>query len=100
MLHFIKSLVMGQFGDTPDSAKMLDEFGYTPRKPRAKSVKVKAAAADKAAATRVARHTLGPKAKAKVKGVVAPEPSTDGTAAQAPEAPAGNPPVPPKPTAQ
>jgi hypothetical protein len=45
-------------------------FGLTPRKPRVVSPETKVAAAAKAKATRQARHTLGSKQKAKVKGDV------------------------------
>ena len=46
---------------------LLDAYGLTPPKPKGpKSPKVKAAAADKAAATRTARHTMGPKARLRI----------------------------------
>jgi hypothetical protein len=100
VLRFIKSFVMGQFGDTSDSAHKLEDFGYSPRKPRVTKVQVKAVAADKARATRVVRHTMGPKQKAKVKGTVAVAPSTDAATTKAPATPAATAaPAPAKPTA-
>jgi hypothetical protein len=51
---------------------MLAKFGLTPRQRPVTTPEVKVAAAVKAAATRAARHTMGPKEKAKIKGTVAP----------------------------
>jgi hypothetical protein len=49
--------------------KKLGDYGLAPRKPSgAKSVRVKAAAADKRLATRKARHTTGKRQKKQVKG--------------------------------
>jgi hypothetical protein len=61
------------------TSQTLIAFGLTPRKVKERSSAEKAETAEKAAATRVARHTLGPKQKASIHGVVAPpasEPST------------------------
>ena len=98
LLRFLKSFVMGHFGDTQNAASTLADFGYTPHKPRSTNVDVKAAAAGKMRATRVARHTMGPKQKAKVKGTIATAPSNDVAPAKAPPAPAAVP-APAKPNA-
>jgi hypothetical protein len=84
VLRYLKTFVVTQFGDTPDSAQKLEVFGLSPRKPRSKNVQVKAAAADKVVATRKARNTMGPKQKAKIHGTPAPEPQTSGPTAPAP----------------
>ena len=70
LLRFLRSFVIGQFGDTEASASILGDFAMSPRKPRSTDVDAKAQAKAQAQATRVARNTMGPKAKAKVKGVV------------------------------
>jgi hypothetical protein len=54
----------------------LADFGLAPRKPRVTTPEQKTAAALKAKATRAARHTLGPKKKAAVKGAVTITPAT------------------------
>jgi hypothetical protein len=78
----------------------LADFGLKPRKVRVTTPEQKAEAAAKARATRAARHTMGPKQKALVKGTV-PAPTTPPTptlptALRAPEAvdPPGAGPVP------
>jgi hypothetical protein len=53
----------------------LADFGLKPRKVRVTTPEQKAAASAKAKATRVARHTMGPKQKAQIKGTV-PAPAT------------------------
>ncbi len=70
------------------SIEVLADFGLKPRKTRVVTPEVQTAAAAKAKATRAARHTMGPKAKAKIKGVVpeatpetAPSPATTATPA-------------------
>jgi len=64
-----------------DSIEALADFGLTPRKvPAARTPEEKAQANAKAKATRAARHTMGTKQKAKVKGTVtASLPSGDAT---------------------
>jgi hypothetical protein len=52
------------------SIEALADFGLKPRKARVTTPEQKAAAAAKAKATRIARHTMGPKQKAQVKGTV------------------------------
>jgi hypothetical protein len=90
VLRYIKAFVVTQFGDTQDSSQKLEDFGFTPRKVPAKKVAVKSEAIAQGQATRVARSTRGSKQKAKIKGTVAPQPSTDGSVAKAP-APAASP---------
>ncbi len=92
LLRFLHAFVVGQFGDGQSSATILADFGLSPRKVPVKSADAKAKAAAQSKATRVARGTLGPKEKSKVKGVVPAEPpTTGGTAAAAPATPpAGN----------
>ncbi len=64
------------------------EFGFSPRSRSKTTVEVKTAAVNKRAATRAARHTMGPKQKKDVKGTVAAtEPATT-SPAPAPVTPA------------
>jgi hypothetical protein len=56
------------YGTSPD---MLGDFGLTPRKKPVVSPEARLAGAAKARATRVARHTMGPKQKRNIKGNVA-----------------------------
>ena len=72
VLRLFKALVISQFGDDPGAAKLLEDFGYVPRKPSTRTLKNKTAAQDKAKATRVARHTLGPKQKQEITGQPVP----------------------------
>jgi hypothetical protein len=75
----------------------LAEFGLTPRKPRVVTPGTQVVAAQKAKATREARHTMGTKQKAKVKGDVTGITVTPITAtppnASPPPAPNGNAPT-------
>jgi hypothetical protein len=57
-----------------DSANLRD-YGFSPRKPRTKTVKVKAQALAKAAATRAARQTMGKKQRKAIKAPPAPQPT-------------------------
>jgi hypothetical protein len=70
----------------------LADFGLTGPKPRVVTPEEKVAAAAKARATREARHTMGKKQKAGIKGTVA-------SAAPAPAAPTAPTPAPAAPTA-
>lgn len=97
VLRYIKAFVVAQFGDTQDSSNKLEDFGFTPRKARSKDVSVKAGAADKVRATRVARSTKGKKQKAKIKGTPAAQPSKGGSVATGPAPEATIAPVPVKP---
>jgi hypothetical protein len=91
--RLFKSWVISQFGDTQDVAQKLEDFGLAPPKPRNKKTSAtKAAAAEKAKATRVVRHTMGKNQRKDVKGNVA--------SATAPATPAASTaPAPVKPTA-
>jgi hypothetical protein len=82
-LNAFVSFVRAAFGTSPD---VLVDFGVKTRKtPTPQTVEAKAAAAAKRAATRAARHVMGPKQRKAVKGavvgvvvtpVVAPAPAT------------------------
>jgi hypothetical protein len=67
---------------------MLADFGLTPRASAVRTPEQKIAAAAKARATRAARHTMGPKQKAAIKGTV----STTAPAPAGPTAPTLAPP--------
>ena len=69
-----------------DSVKMA-EFGFTPVKARKTDVRTKVGALDKAAATRLARHTMGKKEKLAIHGAV-PATTTAPSAPASPAAPA------------
>jgi hypothetical protein len=93
VLRSLKAQVFAQFGDTQDAATTLADFGYSPRKVRARSADKKAAAAVKGRATRAARHTMGSKQKQAVTGnvtgvVVTPLVSAPATPAVATASPA------------
>jgi hypothetical protein len=69
----LKAYMQGTYGK---SNALLADFGFSPAKPPVKSAQVKADAAVKSAATRVARNTMGPKQKASIHGSVSsPEPA-------------------------
>jgi hypothetical protein len=97
LLRGIKQYVLLTWGDAKDASSTLEDFGYAPRKPMTTKPSTKVTAAAKAKATRTARHTMGPKAKLKVKGnVPAPTPSNgaaSSTVPATPVAPAANPPA-------
>jgi hypothetical protein len=80
VLRAISAQVQSQHGEAANAETVLADFGYTPRRKVIKTVAVKAAAAAKSLATREARHTMGPRQKAKVVGVV---PSADAPPATA-----------------
>ena len=69
LVSVTKQTLLGSFAGQVDT---LADFGLTPRKPRVVSPESRVAAAAKAKATRAARHTLGKKQKAGIKGTVAP----------------------------
>jgi hypothetical protein len=62
-LHYVK----GAYGAQPD---VLADFGVHPKERAPLTVEVRVAAVAKRAATRVARKTLGPKQRLKIKGDV------------------------------
>jgi hypothetical protein len=87
LLRFLRAFVIGQFGDTEASASILGDFAMAPRKARSTNVDAKAQAKAQAKATRVARNTMGPKEKAKVKGVVPAAQPTGNATVTAPATP-------------
>jgi hypothetical protein len=87
-VHDLKQYVIGSFGAA--SSKLAD-FGFTPRKVVVLTPAQKAAAADKRAATRKARNTLGPKAKLKITGATAPASTAAPAGSAAPAAGNGAP---------
>ena len=68
VLEAIQALVKSQFGKTNDT--VLTDFGYAAAKPVTLTTAEAAIKVAKAEATRAARGTKGPKAKAKIKGTV------------------------------
>ncbi|HEY1956923.1 MAG TPA: hypothetical protein VGH28_14985 [Polyangiaceae bacterium] len=66
--HIAKALegIVGAAYGTTSSA--FSEFGFAPRKVATKSAETKALAVEKVRATRAARHTLGPRQKARIFG--------------------------------
>ncbi len=81
-----RAIVKGMF----QSPGTLASFGLEPRKSTKKTLATKVTAVEKTAATREARGTKGPKAKAKIKGTV-PTANASGTQPSAPVAAAGSP---------
>jgi hypothetical protein len=76
----------------------LSDFGLVPHKAPVVSPETKVAAAKKSLATRAARHTLGKKQKAAIKGTVTPAVASGAPApVAAPTAASPPPPTPPKP---
>jgi hypothetical protein len=63
----LKAWVANQFGPVTQT---VSEFGFSPRKARAKSAQTKADAVVKLRATRKARNTMGKRQKAGIKGTV------------------------------
>ncbi len=92
LVSVVKQTLLASFVGQVDT---LAEFGLTPRKPRVVSPEVQVAAAAKAKATRAARHTMGKKQKAEIKGTItvpavpvpAPTPIPASPAAAAPTPP-------------
>ncbi len=71
----LKAWVVNEFGADSQEAQ---EFGFLPPKIRAKSAATKATAVEKVLATRKARHTMGKRQKADIKGtIVAPTAPAD-----------------------
>jgi hypothetical protein len=77
VLKALKMLVKNQLGSAEG---VLGDFGFQAPKRKAPDEATKAAAVAKRAATRAARHTMGKRQKAKVKGEVHPAPATPPTA--------------------
>jgi hypothetical protein len=72
-LTALKMLVRNQLGGT---AGVQGDFGFQTPTRQTPSEETKAAAVAKRKATRAARHTMGKRQKAKVKGQVQPAPAT------------------------
>jgi hypothetical protein len=66
MLVNLHNFLVGRFGR---GGGTLTDFGMTPRRPRKKTAQQRVAIAQKAAATRTARHTVGPRQKKAIRGV-------------------------------
>ena len=79
----LKTFVTLQFKTLPD---VMADFGFTPPSRQVPDVATKAAAAEKRLATRVARHTMGTRQKAKVTGTTPA--ATAPAAAASPPSPA------------
>jgi hypothetical protein len=67
LVSVVKQTLLQSFVGQADT---LATFGLTPRKPRVVKPETKVVAAAKAKATREARHTMGKKQKAKIKGTL------------------------------
>ena len=92
VLAALKVYVTQKYG--PGAVDTQADFGFSPRKVAVRTAAQKTASALKAAATRKARHTMGPVAKKAVTGTSpAPEPVTPATTTTNP-APAVTPQVP------
>jgi hypothetical protein len=79
------AFVKATFGNSPDA---LADFGLTPKKTRAPlTIGQRATAAARRAATRAARHTMGPKQKQQVKGTITTIVTPPAAPAPAPVAP-------------
>jgi hypothetical protein len=87
VLEAIQSLVKSQFGKTNDT--VMTDFGYAAAKPVTLTTAEAAVKVAKAEATRAARGTKGPKAKAKIKGTVPATSAASAAAASPAPAPAG-----------
>jgi hypothetical protein len=92
----LKTFVTTQFKTSPD---VMADFGFTPSSRQVPDAATVAAAVEKRTATRVARHTMGKRQKAKVTGTTpaatapaaaapAPSPAVATPAAAAPPSPA------------
>ena len=94
LMGALESYVKATFGSSPD---VLADFGLAPKARAQVTVEAKAVAAAKRKATRAARHTMGPKQKKGITGVVPDElviptrasaPTVTTTATSSPAAPA------------
>ncbi|MGD0529879.1 MAG: hypothetical protein ABSE49_32385 [Polyangiaceae bacterium] len=86
----LKAYVFNLFGET---SPLIADFGFTAPKQTTPTVAVKQLAAQKRAATRTARNTMGKKEKAKIKGTVTPpvQPATASAPATTPTPPVASP---------
>jgi len=65
----LRSYVVATFGE---ASTTFTDFGFTPRKVTTPTAETKAEAVQKRLATRDARHTMGPRQKAKITGATTP----------------------------
>jgi hypothetical protein len=89
VLRAIRTAVQSQYGEAPNATTVLGDFGYAPRKEVVKTVATKATAVAKSEATREARHTMGPRQKAKVVGVLPAAAAPGQTASVSTSSPSG-----------
>jgi hypothetical protein len=82
VLRAINAMVSSQYAEASNADTVFADFGYTPRKKVVKTVATKAAAVAKSTATRAARHTMGKRQKADVKGTL-PVTEAEGASASA-----------------
>jgi hypothetical protein len=85
LLKVLKTLVESQLGS---AESVLGDFGFTNPKPAVPDQAAKAAAVAKRAATRAARHTMGKKQRAAIKGTVTAPAATPPATPAAPAKPA------------
>jgi hypothetical protein len=76
LVSALKQSLLASFAGDIDT---LAKFGLTPRRQHVPTPDEKVAAAAKGKATRAARHTLGPKQRASIKGTVPTSPPTPST---------------------
>jgi hypothetical protein len=86
MYRSLEAYVVNQHGSSPGA---LADFGITLPSRQVPSADTVAGAAKKRAATRAARHTMGPRQKAGIKGTVPAAPEAPAPAAGSAPAPAG-----------
>jgi hypothetical protein len=72
---FIKTFEASAMGQYGESSTEFAAFGFKPQKKAELTVEQKQHKLDQARATRAARHTVGPKQRASIRGVVPPTPS-------------------------
>ncbi|HZU99769.1 MAG TPA: hypothetical protein VFF73_23860 [Planctomycetota bacterium] len=72
---FIKTFEASAMGQYGESSTEFAAFGFKPHKKAELTVEQKQHKLDQARATRAARHTVGPKQRASIRGVVPPVPS-------------------------
>ncbi|HEY4013396.1 MAG TPA: hypothetical protein VGM06_08665 [Polyangiaceae bacterium] len=88
LLRLLRAFVTARFGDTHEASDTLADFAMKPRASSKPSIATKAEAIDKGRATRAARHTMGPRQKAKIKGAPSGE---NGLAARVEASPPADP---------
>jgi hypothetical protein len=89
VLRAIHAAVESQYADASNAETVFGDFGYTPRKKVVKTVATKSTAVAKSLATREARHTMGSRQKAKVKGALPATAAEGATASVSTSSPIG-----------